>query len=94
MTLLIILLTVSVILNAILFVAGYRKVLQIEKITKLAQEYAFKLDAVNIRMQDTLEEMRAIDIRGAFEADDEVGAAFKSLESLIEQVTEENVSEA
>lgn len=94
MAILIILLSLSVLLNALLFIAAWRKMLQIEKITKLAQDYATKLDAVNIQMQNTLEEMRSIDIRGAFEADDEVGAAFKSLEGMIEQLTEPDVDQA
>jgi hypothetical protein len=32
-----------------------------------------------------LEEMRAIDIRGSFEADDEVGSVFTQLKALIQK---------
>jgi ABC-type multidrug transport system fused ATPase/permease subunit len=89
MTILIIILVVSLGVNVILFITAWRKMIQIEKITEIAQEYAAKFETVNTRMQDTLEEMRSIDIRGAFEADDEVGAAFKSLEGLIEQFNDD-----
>ena len=36
-----------------------------------------------------LETMREIDIRGSFESDDEVGAVFTELKSLIEYYNEE-----
>lgn len=85
MGILIVLLVLSVFANVVLFITAWRKMLQLEKVTAVAQDYAMQVDAVNIKMQDTLEEMRSIDIRGAFEADDEVGAAFKALEGLIEQ---------
>ena len=36
-------------------------------------------------LEKMLEEMRAIDIRGSFEADDEVGSVFTQLKALIEK---------
>jgi hypothetical protein len=36
-------------------------------------------------LEKMLEEMRAVDIKGSFEADDEVGAVFTELKTIIEK---------
>jgi hypothetical protein len=36
-------------------------------------------------LEKMLDEMRALDIKGSFEADDEVGAVFTELKNLIEK---------
>jgi hypothetical protein len=36
-------------------------------------------------LEKMLDEMRAVDIKGSFEADDEVGAVFTELKSIIEK---------
>ena len=36
------------------------------------------------RIQNTLRELREVDLRGAFEADDEVGFTFNSIKEIIE----------
>lgn len=41
------------------------------------------LDSIQNGLLTTIESMRAIDLRGAFEADDEVGLVFKGLRSLV-----------
>jgi hypothetical protein len=40
-------------------------------------------EAVAIKVSDVLERMRMIDIRGSFEADDEVGVVFQALLKLV-----------
>jgi predicted PurR-regulated permease PerM len=42
-------------------------------------------DDVNTTLEKMLEEMRQIDIRGSFEADDEVGVVFTELKDIIEK---------
>jgi hypothetical protein len=41
-------------------------------------------------LNNMLESMREIDIRGSFEADDEVGVVFTELKDLIESYNEES----
>ena len=72
----------STILNIVLFYRGYKLVEQIESYQQRyleMEEYATK---TFVKM---LEQMKQIDIRGSFEADDEVGSVFKELKQTIEQ---------
>jgi hypothetical protein len=52
-----------------------------------------ELDDVKVEtvlmMESMLSEMRSLDIKGAFESDDEVGAVFNELKSLIEKYKDE-----
>jgi uncharacterized coiled-coil protein SlyX len=43
------------------------------------------LDESQQTLDKMLEEMRAVDIKGSFEADDEVGAVFTELKDIIEK---------
>jgi hypothetical protein len=40
------------------------------------------------KIQTAVQELRNADIRGAFESDDEVGAAFKELKNIVENLNE------
>ncbi len=40
---------------------------------------------VYLKVKDLLDKMREIDLRGAFESDDEVGSVFRDLKKLIEE---------
>lgn len=53
-----------------------------------SQLYDVKLETLE-RLENMLEEMRGLDIKGAFESDDEVGAVFNELKSLIEKYKDE-----
>ena len=82
--LLIILLPASIIFNILLLIRGINIVKQNEQLRDAIEGY----DDRQIRTQDKLEEMlqqmRDIDIRGSFESDDEVGAVFSELKETIE----------
>jgi uncharacterized coiled-coil protein SlyX len=43
------------------------------------------LDESQQTLEKMLEEMRAVDIKGSFEADDEVGTVFTELKDIIEK---------
>ena len=74
-----ILLTLSLLLNAAL---GYAIWNSLRK-----QEYFEDYFAQTQHgLKHVLQQMRAIDIRGSFEADDEVGATFKALKGLIDSL--------
>jgi len=73
---------VSVGLNIILTLRGISLVSQLEQ----AQTEYYELNGYTLdRLELMLEEMRAIDIRGSFESDDEVGTVFTELKDVIEK---------
>jgi len=45
-----------------------------------------KLINVKLKMEETIEQLSVIDQRGSFEADDEVGFAFKEIKKLNEEL--------
>ena len=77
-----IILGLSILFNIILFYRGYKLVEQIER---YQQAYSELEDDVDLTLNQMLEEMREIDIRGSFESDDEVGVVFKELKDVIEK---------
>ena len=77
-----IILGLSILFNIILFYRGYKLVEQIER---YQQAYSELEDDVDLTLNQMLEEMRQIDIRGSFESDDEVGVVFKELKDVIEK---------
>lgn len=68
--------------NIFLIRRGIQLVKQIENIQNELDESNYL--AYN-SLETMLEEMRQIDIRGSFEADDEVGVVFKELKGIIEK---------
>jgi hypothetical protein len=85
MTILIILLILSIILNVFLIQRGISYIYQIEEVQRV---YEYDMIKVYQSLQTMLEKMKEIDIRGSFESDDEVGTVFKELKNLIEEYTE------
>jgi len=77
-----IILGLSITLNIILFYRGYKLVEQIER---YQQAYSELEDDVDETLNQMLDEMRQIDIRGSFESDDEVGVVFTELKDVIEK---------
>jgi hypothetical protein len=65
---------------------GFRLMSDIESLQ--SELYDVKLETLE-RLENMLEEMRGLDIKGAFESDDEVGAVFNELKSLIEKYKDE-----
>ncbi len=78
---LIALLVLSIIANIFSGVVAYRA---LERAT-LCEDFA---EAVLIRLAQIVTDIRYIDIRGSFEADDEVGDVFKMILHTIETLTE------
>ena len=71
------LLILSLILNAALGFGAWRALRKIE----VYEEFVASLQAQTSRV---LSQMRAVDLRGAFEADDEVGIVFGIMKQLVE----------
>lgn len=82
--LLIILLPASIIFNVILLIRGINLVKQNETLIDSFADYEEKQIETQQKLETMLEQMRKLDIRGSFEADDEVGVVFSELKGLIE----------
>jgi len=81
-TLFVILFIISFIFNLVLFYRSYVMVQVVEKTQdKLVYNAEYTLDTLN----NMLEDMRTVDLKGAFESEDEVGAVFQQLKTLIEE---------
>lgn len=75
---------ISLILNIILFIRGFALVKQIEQLSDIIREYDSTKNNTEQTLERMLEEMKAIDLKGSFESDDEVGVVFGELKTLIE----------
>ena len=82
--LLIILLPVSIIFNIILIRKGISLVKQNEQLTDVIKDYDDRQDNTLITLENMLNELRQIDLKGSFESDDEVGTVFSELKNTIE----------
>jgi uncharacterized membrane protein YgaE (UPF0421/DUF939 family) len=72
----------SLVVNVILILRGISLVSQLEQ----AQTDYYELNGDTLDTLETmLEDMRAIDLRGSFESDDEVGTVFTELKDIIEK---------
>ena len=78
-------LTISILLNIILFIRGMVLVKQNEQLADAILEADNVVEEAQATLEKMLDEMRAIDIKGSFEADDEVGTVFTELKELIEK---------
>ena len=82
--LLVILLPASIIFNIILLRRGINFVKRNEQLEDIIKEYDDRQAQTKEGLQMMLNQMREIDLRGSFEADDEVGAVFTQLKDIIE----------
>ena len=73
---------ISVGLNIILTLRGISLVSQLEQTQ--TDYYELNVDTLDT-LEKMLEDMRAIDLRGSFESDDEVGTVFTELKDIIEK---------
>ena len=83
--LLIILLPASIIFNIILIRKGISLVKQNEQLTDIIKDYDDRQDNTLITLENMLNELRQIDLKGSFESDDEVGTVFTELKDIIEK---------
>ena len=65
---------------------GFRLMSEIETLQSELNDV--KVETV-LKLESMLSEMRSLDIRGAFESDDEVGAVFTELKDLIQKYKDE-----
>jgi hypothetical protein len=85
MILLYTILTISILLNILLFVRGMALVDQNEQLADAVIEADNVVEESQATLEKMLEEMRTLDIKGSFEADDEVGTVFTELKELIQK---------
>lgn len=88
-TILIISIIVFFTLSVILFIRGYYLVKRMETLEDILIQYDEREDETKKVLNLMLQQMRDIDIRGSFEADDEVGSVFSELKNLIETYNNE-----
>jgi hypothetical protein len=72
-------LILSLLLNLSLGVGAYNLLRSTEK-------YEDFISGLNLNLRLVLQNMRSIDLRGSFEADDEVGHVFKGLRGMVESL--------
>lgn len=84
-----IILLISLVLNIFLFMFTRNLYKQTGMLEEAVYELADRLDDVRDNVQVTLEHLREVDSRGAFESDDEVGVTFKILVDTIEELNKE-----
>lgn len=85
MILLYTILTISILLNILLFIRGMILVKQNEELADSVFEANDVVEESQATLGKMLEEMRTLDIKGSFEADDEVGTVFTELKELIQK---------
>ena len=85
MILLYTILTISILLNILLFIRGMILVKQNEELADAVIEANDVVEESQATLDKMLEEMRTLDIKGSFEADDEVGTVFTELKELIKK---------
>ena len=78
-------LTISILLNILLFIRGMVLVKQNEQLADAVIEANDVVEESQATLDKMLEEMRTLDIKGSFEADDEVGTVFTELKELIQK---------
>ena len=82
--LMVILLPASIIFNILLIIRGINLVKQNEDLRDSIQLYDDRQDNTLITLENMLNELRQIDLKGSFESDDEVGTVFSELKNTIE----------
>jgi hypothetical protein len=76
--------SVLLILSIILFLRGIALVKRNEVLEDVVIQYDLREEETKKVLELMLQQMKEIDIRGSFEADDEVGSVFSELKNLIE----------
>lgn len=76
--------SILLIVSTILFFRGIALVKRNEILEDVVIQYDLREEETKRVLELMLQQMKEIDIRGSFEADDEVGSVFSELKSLIE----------
>lgn len=79
-------LTLSILINIVLFIGIRNLIKQNEELEDTVIEV---IDSTRVKVEIALERMRDIDTREVFEKDDEVGATFEQLKNIIEDLNQE-----
>lgn len=80
----------SIFLNIFLILRSFKIMEELQNLFKSSLEYKLY---VKDKLQSSLTQMREIDERGSFESDDEVGAIFSELKTILQE-TNENLTNA
>ena len=72
---------------AVLIYAIINLVKQTEQLEDQVSYYIELVDAVREKVLDVQVQLKEIDIKGSFEADDEVGFVFKEIQELVDDLT-------
>ena len=72
---------------AVLIYAIINLVKQTEQLEDQVSYYIDVVDAVREKVLDVQVQLKEIDIKGSFEADDEVGFVFKEIQELVDDLT-------
>jgi len=83
-TVLILLITASIILNIFLLRRGLQYIRANDELNEYTDAMEIERENTLDKLETLLETMRDYDLKGAFEADDEVGGAYKEIINLIE----------
>ena len=67
-----------------MIIRGISFVKQNEQLTDIIKDYDVRQDNTLITLENMLNELRQIDLKGSFESDDEVGTVFSELKNTIE----------
>jgi len=85
MTYIYIILLISVVLNITFAISIFNLLKQTEELEDTLLETTLE---VKLKVSNALENLRNIDTRGSFESDDEVGATFTELKTIVENLNE------
>jgi len=85
MTYIYIILLISVVLNITFTISVFNLLKQTEELEDTLIETTLE---VKVKVSNALENLRNIDSRGSFESDDEVGATFTELKTIVENLNE------
>ena len=85
MTYIYIILLISIVLNITFIISIFNLLKQTEELEDTLIETTLE---VKVKVSNALENLRNIDSRGSFESDDEVGATFTELKTIVENLNE------
>ena len=85
MTYIYIILLISVVLNITFTISIFNLLKQTEELEDTLIETTLE---IKVKVSNALENLRNIDSRGSFESDDEVGATFTELKTIVENLNE------
>jgi hypothetical protein len=81
--------TIIFLISTIVFLRTSLKMQSInEQLIEMVEEQSQKETITKESLEDLLQQLREIDLKGSFESDDEVGFVFSQIKTLIEQYNE------